>query len=365
MTLGMKIGQENFRVMKQKRATRLSAQALIVCLSLAVFTGCSPDVVEKPVDLVWPDPPENSRVKYIRSLSHEGDFGSPGIEWLDQLIQKKTTRRTMGRPYAVATDREGKVYVTDNERAVVWVFDDMSRKVGILGGLASGRLNQPVGLVVNKRGTIFISDVYSKRVYAFSPIGNLVMALGQRNELGNPVGLAMDEATGWLYVADSQKHKVRVYSSDDGKFLFEFGQRGNGDGEFNAPTYLSIGNGKLYVSDSANYRIQIFDLRGKFLKKFGSMGDQPGKFARPRGVAVDSAGHVYVTDAVLNNLQIFDDEGRFHLSVGAGRRGPGLFSLPAGVHVDGKDKIYVADSYNGRVQVFQYLGKKITAVSLN
>lgn len=327
---------------------------------LFALIGCAPQVAEKPVDLVWPNPPETPRIKYLRSLSRVDEFGNSGKSWLDTLFGEEASG-TMAKPYGVSTDQEGRVYVTDSGQGTVWIFDEKNKKVSFLGTSGQGKLNQPIGIAIDRRGTIFVSDVKLNRVYGFDREGKLVVAIGQKDELKNPSGLAIDSTSARLYVADPRAHKIRVYSSSDGKFLFEFGNRGENDGELNFPTNLFIRNGKLYITDTGNFRIQIFDLEGKFLKKLGEVGDTPGQMARPKGVAADSEGHIYVVDAAFDNFQIFDEEGRLYLFVGAAGHRPGYFWLPAGIHIDDQDKIYIVDSYNRRVQVFQYMGENYRA----
>lgn len=332
--------------------------AILLGAGLALWSGCAPQIVEPPVELVWPNPPETPRIRYVRTLSRVSEFGSTGSRaWLESLFGEETSG-TLAKPYGVATDREGRVYVTDSGQGIVWIFDEKNKKVSFLGDSGQGRLAQPIGIAVDQRGTVFVSDVKLNRVYGYDKEGKLAVAIGQKNELANPSGLALDQTSGRLYVADPRGHRVRVYNSADGKFLFEFGKRGDKDGEFNFPTNLFVRSGKLYVSDTGNFRIQIFDLEGKYLKKFGTAGDSPGQLARPRGVAVDSEGHIYVADAAFDNFQIFDEEGRLYLFVGAAGHRPGFFWLPAGLHIDERDRVYVVDSYNRRVQVFQYLTEK-------
>ncbi len=336
-----------------------SVKCFLVGLGFVWLSACVPQVTEKPVDLVWPNPPQVARVRYLRSLSRATDFNS-GRGWLDTLIPERTAW-ALRTPYGVTSDRVGKIYVTDTEQGVVWVFDPNNKKMKSLGSDGPGRLSQPVGIAVNDRGVVFVSDIGRKGVFGFNPEGGLVLALGKNDEFDAPSGLAIDSSSTRLYVADARKHKVRVYNSNDGQFLFEFGQAGHKDGEFQSPTNLFIRNGEIYVSDSVNSRIQIFDLDGKFLKKFGGSRSGPARFARPRGVAVDSEGQIYVADALLNNLQVFDGEGRLLFLIGASGDGPGKFALPAGVHIDEEDRIYIVDSFNRRVQLFQYLGKSQVA----
>ena len=334
-----------------------SVKKILFCSGLLLLAACAPQVAEKPVDLVWPNPPETPRIRYIRSLSRTTEFGSSTSSLIQSLFGDQTGG-TMAKPYGTATDSEGKVYVTDTGLNMVWVFDERNKKVNFLGTSGQGALKTPIGIAVDARDTVFVSDVALQRVYGFDRKGELAVAIGDKDELPRPSGLAIDRSSNRLFVADSKLHKIRVYDSVSGKFVKEIGRRGIEEGEFNIPTNLFIRNGRLYVTDTGNFRIQVLDLDGNFLTKIGKIGDAPGMVARPKGVAVDSENHVYVVDAAFDNFQIFSDQGEILLFVGEAGRTPGRFWLPAGIHIDDEDRVYVADSYNRRVQVFQYLGEK-------
>ncbi|MFQ5849891.1 MAG: 6-bladed beta-propeller [Candidatus Binatia bacterium] len=331
---------------------------LPVFLGLVLLAGCAPQVVVKQVDLVWPNPPETPRIKYLRSFSRADEFGGSGTKaWLEFLFGEDSSG-TMAKPYGVATDKKGRVYVTDSGQGLVWVFDEINKKVSFLGTSGQGTLKVPIGVAVDARGIVFVADVKLQRVYGFNKKGDLAVAIGNTGELPRPTGLAIDPKTNRLYVSDTKLHKIRVYDANTGGFLKEIGERGKEEGQFNFPTNLFIRGDKLYVTDTGNFRIQVLDLEGNFFGKVGEIGDSPGYLARPKGVAVDSENHIYVTDAAFDNFQIFTQEGRLLLFVGEAGSRPGKFWLPAGMHIDEKDRVYVADSYNRRVQVFQYLGEK-------
>jgi DNA-binding beta-propeller fold protein YncE len=91
------------------------------------------------------------------------------------------------------------------------------------------------------------------------------------------------------------------------------------------------------------------------VNELGTAGEAPGQLNKPKGVALDSAGHVYVCDALLDAVQVFDDTGRYLISFGGTGEGEGRFWMPSGIFIDGRDYIFVADTYNQRVQVFRYL----------
>ncbi len=332
----------------------LARHAIATMCLLLVATSCTTAVPEKK-EFVWPLPPEQSRVKFVRAYCCLDDFGKKGTEaWVEALFGVQGGLG-MSKPYAITTDKDGKVYVTDTGLRTVWVFDEKSKKVSFIG---QGALRTPTGVATDAKGKLFVSDSSAQQVYAFDSDGKMMMALGKKDELGNPAGLAIDAATNRLYVANAKLHKIRVYDTNDGKFLFDIGNRGSDEGQLNFPTNLFIRSGKLYVTDTGNFRVQILDLDGKFLKSFGKAGDTFGNFARPKGIAADSEGHIYVTDAAFDNFQIFDEQGKILLFVGSRGRDPGTFAIPAGLYVDEKDRIYVADQYNQRIQVFQYLSDK-------
>jgi DNA-binding beta-propeller fold protein YncE len=193
-------------------------------------------------------------------------------------------------------------------------------------------------------------------VFGYSPAGDLVIAIGHDGELENPAGMAIDGNRGLLYVADSKKHQVFCYSTADGSSVRTIGRRGSEPGEFNFPTNVFVDKeGRLYVTDTLNFRIQSFDPEGMPLTAFGTLGDTPGSLNRPKGVGVDDEGHIYVADTSFNNFQIFDQAGQLLLFVGSVGSGPGEFFLPAGLFIDARNRVYVVDQGNARVQVFQYL----------
>ena len=322
---------------------------------IIITSGCAtaPSGPTKPTGTyVWPIPPATPKIKWITQWSDRYDFGKPN-EVMEFLIGKERVER-LRRPNGVVADDEGNVYVADSEIRSIFVFDLEKKALRFLG---MGTVAGPVGLAIdNKRGVLFVSDSRLDKVFGFNKTtGDIVLSLGGPGEFRNPSGLVYDDQRDRLYVADTQNHVVKVFDKD-GRILFNIGTRGTENGEFNFPSYLALDrNGRLYVVDSFNFRVQIFDTNGKFVKKFGKLGDASGAFSRPMGIGVDSDGHIYVVDAAFNNFQIFDEEGKLLLWVGNPGSKPGEFYLPSGMYIDKKDRIYVTDTFNRRVQVFQYL----------
>jgi len=316
-----------------------------------------------PPPLTWPLPPETPRVRYVGAYHGTDDFKPPKKGgWKALLLGDDQAPRqadALIKPYGVAVSDQGRVYVTDTAARRVFVFDPETKKVSFLGQSGPGRLAKPTGVAIDGDGRVFVADATLNRVFGYTPDGALVMAVGRDGDLKAPSGLAADRERKILYVADSSKHEVLCYSTADGASLRTIGRRGSEPGAFNFPTNLAVdAQGRLYVADTLNFRIQVFGPDGRFLRAFGVQGDGPGTFNRPKGVAVDSEGHVYVADTSFNNFQIFDPDGTLLLAVGMGGGQAGEFQLPAGLYIDRQDRIYVADQGNSRVQTFQYLSAR-------
>ena len=309
-------------------------------------------------ELVWPLPPEQPRIRYLATYRGFADFKQKTSRWIRLLLgpDQMRTVEALVKPYGVTAAPNGRVYVTDTAVRKVFVFDPTAKTVGFVGESGVGRVVKPIGVAADDDGRVFVADATLNRVFGYGPDGALAIAIGREGELENPSGLALDRKLKRIYVADATKHQVLCYSAADGAFIRAIGERGVDPGQFNFPTNLFVDQqSRLYVADTMNFRVQVFDAEGKVLTTFGSQGDTAGKLNRPKGVGVDSEGHIYVADASFNNFQIFDAEGALLLFVGLAGGGPGEFFLPAGLFVDDRDRIYVADQGNARVQVFEYI----------
>jgi sugar lactone lactonase YvrE len=332
-------------------------------LSLLLLVGCGvsvpKDVVwqEPDVDLVWPQPPAQERIRYLRSLKSVDDFKkndrkTKAWRW---LFGDDANDIPLLTPLSVAAGSEGTVWVADSGSKMLYRFDLIRQKVEYLQELNGQQFVLPAGLAYDDNTRrVYLSDAMLNMVFVVDDNGAPVERLAPPDGFRRPAGMALD-ALGNLYVADVLDGSVAVFDGS-GQFRKRIYSKVSEGGRFQRPIDVAIGpDGEVVVLDAASFHLEVQSSNGDFLRTIGKIGDAPGHFARPKGVAVNSRGHIFVTDAAFDNIQVFDMTGQLLMHWGGAGDQSGEFSLPAGVFVDKENRIYVADSYNSRVQVYQGL----------
>ena len=317
---------------------------------------------KKTGDLIWPLPPDKPRIKYLTSVSSSLDVEPPKKKgWLQKVINEETHQTVLGlmRPSGIAVDSKDRIYIADTNKGAVFVFDLAAKSMALLGNDGRGRLGQPFGIVIDNKDNVYVSDTGLKAVNIYDPQWSLTASLKQvgNETLVNPTGLALDEPRNRLLIVDSRGHKVFVADLAHLGQGTAFGKRGEEDNEFNFPSYVAADkDGKIYVTDTLNFSVKIYDKDFKFLKRIGEHGNGLGMFDRPKGVTLDSEGNLYVVDMSFSNFQIFNPKGKLLMFLGGFGNEPGFFRMPSGIFIDKKNRIYVSDQANKRVQIFQFLG---------
>jgi len=325
--------------------------------------------------LVWPQPPDIARIKYMTQLF--GEDKPPEVlnasqkrkkGWMDRLAGVQTdvkaspssVNHVFGKPYGVAVDSKGRIYVADTYVGAVFIYDQENHSFQFIRNGYEGRFRTMIGVAVDDNGRVFVSDADMKQVSVFSPEHKLEAIFGN-DYMGRPSGMALDVENRFLYVVDAEKETVFVIDADTLKKIRTIGGPPKKDvdedpGVFSKPTNAAVDKeGNVYVADTINNRIQIFDADGQFVSMFGRQGDGPGFFERPKGVAIDADGHIWVVDAGQHRVQIFNRDGHLLGHFGGPGYLPGQFGLPTGIAIDSRtNRVIVAEQVQGRVQIFRY-----------
>jgi sugar lactone lactonase YvrE len=331
----------------------LTLPACLIMVTSLLMSACTtmpePEQSSEGNGPTWPRPPEAARIVFLESFRMPRDLGIRPSAFR-RLISAIAGDRdiAMVRPYAMSALQQ-RLLVGDPGLRALHIIDRTRKSYEVVTSLGQYELVSPVG-VTQTRDRLFVSDSALGKVFVLDSKGELLKTI---SGFERPTGLAFDTTSGRLYVADTLSHKIRVFDRD-GLAQFEFGERGNGEGEFNFPSHIFFSSGNLLVNDNMNFRIQTFDPDGRFVSSFGNHGDGSGSFSQPKGVAADSDNNVYVAGATIDRVQVFSREGKFLLAFGSSGTGSGQFQLPTGITI-ANDIIYVADSLNRRVQVFQYV----------
>jgi sugar lactone lactonase YvrE len=177
----------------------------------------------------------------------------------------------------------------------------------IPGGLAVDGA-QRIYVLQNEHGFDVATHEYynADRVEAFSEFGPFYPAqlvLAEFDTHADGFGIAVD-ANGLIYVGDVDHNQIVVYSGNVPQGTFEstvvrtWGSPGSGPGQFNSPRGIALDpSGRVYVVDSGNHRVQVFNLDGGYLTSFGSQGSGPGQFSNPGDIKLDRFGNIYVVDS--------------------------------------------------------------------
>jgi len=375
---------------------------------------------------------------FLGSFASQMVFAEP--EFALEFGSFGTTDGKFKEPSGLALDTGAdKLYVVDTENDRIQIIDvngDCSGSAKLAEdicfvdefggqGTDNGKFSSPTAIVLDTgNNLLYIADSGNDRIQIIDVEGNCSGSIkladngnkdvcfvdefgasGSRDgEFDTPSGLALDTATDYLYIADTENNRIQIidvngdcnssddeYLTDDICFVDEFGTSGTGSGKFNSPSGLALHTDSdiLFIADTDNHKIQIINVDGNcsgtaqladadkdicFEDEFGGSGTGDGKLKSPLGLTLDvSSGILYIADTDNERIQIIDVEGNcsgvtkladngnddvcFEEKFGKNGDDDGEFEVPSALVVDsGEDLLYIADSGNNRIQIFELSG---------
>jgi len=220
------------------------------------------------------------------------------------------------------------------------------------------------GVVAAASPELVYTDPYADNIVTLQS-GKVIGQTGSNpGEFQSPRSIAFAE-DGRLYVADSKNHRIQFFDSN-GVFAGEWGGYGEttaqataAPGTFNEPWGIAVApDGTIYVADTWNHRIQHFTADGEFINSFGQFGQgyEADTFWGPRSIVVDDQGRIFVVDTGNKRVAVLDQNGNLLGQFGGTDIGLGQLNEPVGIGLDDQGLIYVADTWNQRVVVFNDVG---------
>lgn len=249
-------------------------------------------------------------------------------------------------------DRTGRVqsFTKDGEFIDLWKTPDAEN-------------GTPTAITFSSNGNVVIPDTHYSRILEYATNGELLHTWGSygtgEDEFIYPTGAACSPG-GHYYFSEYGDGAERVHVFDaDRRFLRQWGSPGDGRGQFGRAMSIAIGkdestadSANVYVADTANHRIQRFDLEGNLLRIIGSPGTAPGQLKYPYDVAVAPDGSILVCEYGAHRISRFSADGQFVRSLGTPGRSEGEFNSPRGLAIDEDGMVYVSDTDNHRIQRF-------------
>jgi DNA-binding beta-propeller fold protein YncE len=252
----------------------------------------------------------------------------------------------------------------------VQVFDPEGKFLNSLGKFGKENASpqdvyflNPVSIAIDQADNVVALDAKLCTVQIIGKMGQVIAQFGEpasaesgKMELGmggfsHPQALALDTNDN-IYVADTGNNRIRVFNPA-GKIINKFGNHGARLGEFNNPSDLTMDNaGNLLVLDEKNFRVQMFTPRGVFKNKFGKRGTGRGEFFSPWGLATDSKRNVFVTDRNLR-VQVFDPDGYYITEFGTPIGNYAIAPKYWGIAIDEDNTVYLTDVANCTVLVYE------------
>jgi len=262
---------------------------------------------------------------------------------------------------AVAAGTQGRIYISDPRVGSLYIYDELMVLKGEIKGL-----NKPLGVAVDSLGHVLVGNDGRDNVEAYDATTGELLAVFGDGLVKMPTAITVDGA-GNIYVTDSRSDNIRVFNSAY-EPIRVVGRSGMGDDTLTFPMDAEIIDGKIFVADQGNYRVQVFDLDGNWLDSitFDGVAGQncswftgkceiPGipPFTRVQALSRDALGRLHVLDNFAAAVSIFESgDGAYVTTYGGYGLSPGLLRVPMDVAVSSSDMAIVTAGDGSRVEVF-------------
>jgi sugar lactone lactonase YvrE len=335
------------------------------------------DVTVDDLGQVWlVDRGANHVARFDSAGNFLGDLGEPSFAGTEAAI--------FSSPESIALDSAGNAYVSDSKNHRIQVFDSAGNLINTIGvsnvpGMGNEYFNFPRHINIDSSDLLYVADTNNHRVQLFDvsqPLAIVYVAtMGVAAVPGNdnahfnlPTGVAIDGSR--IYVSDSLNSRIQIFDRITRAYLATLINVGSGDGQFVNPMDVGVdADGNIYVVDHDNTRVQQFAADLQFVRTYGTTGvpylTDTTHYNRPQAVALTADGGMVLTEGWGHRVIRLDASGNLVWQLGqAGIWGfdNGHFNRPSDVAISALGDIFVVDRNNHRVQVFDSAGTHIATL---
>lgn len=247
---------------------------------------------------------------------------------------------------SMTVDRAGHIYITDGNLATVKKYDYDGNLLDTLGTpfdintysnvsrLPGNFAIHGIGLTTDADNNLYVSDTANNRIQKFSPSGEYLMSFAWEYEDYTFPGLTAKlqtvipavDGNGNSYIPDAANQQI-IKKDSDGNIIDTFGSAGSGNGQLSLLddkyTRIIVVNNELFIADTNNNRIEVFDLNGQYVRQFGG-----GQLSLPTDMLLDTQGNLQIADALNNRIAVFNTNGTFVSAWGNTGSGEELLATP-------------------------------------
>jgi DNA-binding beta-propeller fold protein YncE len=235
---------------------------------------------------------------------------------------------------------QNEIYVSDMGDGLVKIFDYNGRYLRQIG---KGKLKTPRSIAFYNN-EIYVLDVDNNKIMIFGMDGKYLRDFPR---FVRPSELVIKGDT--FYILDVAAHCV-IISDNKGNVKKTFGSKGSKPGQLYYPNGILVDtSNQIWVADTNNNRVQVFDQNGKLVKAYSQ---EQGNYFAPRGMSLDSRGYLYTANAVGNRVTIQDSTGKLVSELSTVENEKDKVKIPFGVFIDQNRRLYVAERAGNRVSVF-------------
>ena len=295
--------------------------------------------------LVSMTPQEFGKYKLSLSIKGQSIQGSPFniVASRDYTTLKNPVQTITGinNPCFMAFSKDNEMFVTSNIDHCIYVYDSSGRQKTTIGSKGSGPLqfNYSIGIAIS-RDVMYVAENGGHRIHKLTLGGKFLLTFGSKGsgkgQFLNPWGICIGP-DGRLYIADAGNNRIQVFHHDD-TFSHIINCKESRGGVLTFPCSISFDvSGHLHVTCNSLNIVGVFTPEGQYICQYGQ-----SHLNRPCGIAIDSTGNSLVVNYSGNYLSIFDPRGNYIHSIEG-------FNNPIGVGVASNGSVWVADQYNNRL----------------